>query len=472
MSNSQNETVRLTDPLCISDSPFTMHIFASIALQFAVLLAPPAMATPLPGPHYSILQGNTSETEAHFTVVARNGNSLNFSVSSGAQIETADYTTMPGSPWSVYRLRAFGLNKDTNYELGVYDETGELKDLRFFRSLDPNMHQGRIAVVSCMLRQLHNPGIWREMSSSPNRPVLILFNGDATYLDRDNLFFAQNPTSARQAWDNYAYSRNTLDIYFWRELIPILAVWDDHDAGGNNVTYNDFPLMKDIREIFDTFFANEASSEWLEMGPGLAKTFDLFDTRFIWADGRSFRDTDSSSPQFGSLQEHWILNQMRPGLNVMINSTQFFGKFIEKDSYEYYYPESFSEFIEAVRKRSMQIERNTGVPTRIVFVSGDTHFSELQGIESDWLGYPTFEITSSSAHSFGVAGHQFLKPGNPRRIASTGAHNFVLMEWIGLAEHAFQVRSVGANGGDRFSAKIEPFSSGKNCEFLLTGNQK
>ena len=60
-----------------------------------------------------------------------------------------------------------------------------------------------------------------------------------------------------------------------------------------------------------------------------------------------------------------------------------------------------------------------------VLVSGDIHYSELMEIETEIFGYKTYEITSSSIHSFTFLQHHNFKK-NPRRIkkCATSKHNF------------------------------------------------
>ncbi len=432
---------------------YRAKLTSAILVCFTVFLAVPAAFAV--EPYYSILQGSTSQNETHFTVVSRVQDKLTFEIAPEddreAQKPASRLDTYPGSSWGVYHLYAKNLDSKTSYTLRVFDSAGNLADERIFRTLDSAKKNPRVGVGSCMLRQLHNAGLWDTLYSKPNRPDLLLLLGDTNYLDRDNLFWAEPPRSALQAWNSFAYSRNTLNLYFYKELVPTLSIWDDHDAGGDNVTPVNFKLMPEIRKVFDSYFSNDEIPGWVERGPGLAKQLKVFGQNIILTDGRSFRDLEPSSPQFGAEQERWILERLTPGLNFLASATPFFGKYIEKDSYEFNAPNAFFNFIDELKIRSGELQ------SKIVFLSGDTHFSEIQKIEPDYLGYGTLEITSSSIHSMGMAGHQYLKPFNPRRVTSTGSHNFVLLEF-GSPE--VRVRSI-VSGGE------EKFNIGFSCEELL-----
>lgn len=417
-------------------------------------------------PRYSILQGSTSDRVTHFTVLAPRGESLEFRATTlaGGYSRPSEQTVSAedGSDWVLHRLTFDHLDPRFEYQLEV-SEGGVIRDQRSFRSLDLTRKQGRVGILSCMVRQLHNPWMWSALNQPANRPDLMLWIGDSVYLDREqNLFVARQPTSRLEVWEAYANSRNTLDVFFWRDLVPVLSVWDDHDAGGDNVTEANFPLMPEVRKVYDQFFANDPIPGFIEQGPGLAKSFQLFGKNFIMLDDRSFREADMRSPMWGATQEQWLLDQVRAGDNFLVNGVQFFGRFIQKDSYEYDYPEHFADFIPHLRRIGQ------ARAARIAFVSGDTHFSEVQEIGASHLGYTTYEVTSSSVHSFGFAGHYLLKPENPRRLAVTGPHNVILLELSGegTGRFAFDARSLGWRGGDLFKLHLEVSTA--DCESLLS----
>jgi hypothetical protein len=415
-----------------------------------ILAAQLGHASPCIAPHFSILQGATSSSTAHFTVVARDYEALTFSAnadSSHRMLKPAqvDRIAQSGSRWVVYRLHFEDLDFRRHYRLNVYNARGELADQRGFHMLNPDKLGGKLAFGSCMVRQFHNPFMWNALERE--RPDLILLIGDSVYLDHENLLFVRRPKTTLDVWQSFVESRNRLNLFFWRELSPIVTVWDDHDSGFNNDDAK-FTLMPKVRGVLETFFANEAIHGELSRGPGMAKQFQMFGRNIILLDGRSFRGTDSTSPLFGTWQENWLKDHIRPGLNFILSGSQFYGGFIKKDSLEFNWPEYAARFTRSLK--SVADKRGAS----LVFGSGDVHFSEVQVLEPELFGYETYEITSSSIHSFAFPGHYLLKPRNPRRRRVTGTHNAVILDFADQPGAPIQVRSLGWRGNELFRFEI------------------
>jgi len=392
-------------------------------------------------PKYSIMQGSTSDTVTHFTLVIPENEVVQFQARIGTTTLTPRWVQREGhqaSAWDVYRLSFDGLSPNNTYELEVLKD-GKVRDRRHFRTQDLKARQGHVALVSCALRQFHNPLMWQALGSNRNRPNLVIFTGDAVYLDRDrSIWRAEPPRDSADVWNAYVNTRNTLGFYYWETLVPTLATWDDHDAGGDDVNAINFPLMPEVRRVFQLFFANEDIPGFFEKGDAVSSQFNLFGKHWIIMDGRSRREQETISPEWGSDQVDWMFNSLKPGPNFLVNGSQFFGKFLEKDAVEYNFPTFFDQFVTRLR----DVGQKRGA--QVAFLSGDIHFSEIQRIEPEKLGYTTYEITSSSVHSFAAPGHHLLKPNNPRQIDATGTHNVVL---LGFSEQStgfeFNVRSLG-----------------------------
>ena len=61
---------------------------------------------------------------------------------------------------------------------------------------------------------------------------------------------------------------------------------------------------------------------------------------------------------------------------------------------------------------------------KVLFLSGDRHFTEIMEIPAEVLGYQTYEFTSSPVHS----NHRKIPPHNPLRVAGKGSvNNFMLV---------------------------------------------
>lgn len=395
---------------------------------------------------YSILQGTTSETTTHFTVVAEASEILSFKVvdaNGGSTPVESERVAYQGSDYVVYRLHANGLSLQKDYKLQVL-ANGQIADSRSFGMLDTKKRDGRLAFGSCMVRQLHNPFLWNNLEKPLNRPDALMIIGDIVYLDRPHLWPAHKPQNGLEVWEQFVKARLKENLYYWEKLVPTIALWDDHDSGGDNVNSSQV-LIHEVRRIFETFLANDEIPGFIQHGPGLAKKFRLFDKNFVMLDGRSFRNRNSSHPAFGSEQDRWLLESLEEGPNFIVSGSQFYGGPLKKDSLEFNWPEFAKVWTRTLREQAQ--DKNA----TLAFLSGDVHFSEVEDLEPELFGYRTVEVTSSNIHSFGAPGHYLLKPANPRRRVVTGTHNIVLLEFSKVDEgFGFIARSMGWRGNDLF----------------------
>src|SRR5690606_1447406 len=129
----------------------------------------------------------------------------------------------------------------------------------------------------------------------------------------------------------------------------------------------------------------------------------------------------TSTEMFSDEQVSWMKGLRLAKQSFLMTGSQFFGAYLKKDSFEGTYPQAFKNFL-------VQLGQ---MPSRFVLASGDIHFSEVMKIESEALGYETYEITSSSIHSLTMPGSHVIRPRNPRRIPGlvTSTHNFLTLEW-------------------------------------------
>ena len=148
--------------------------------------------------------------------------------------------------------------------------------------------------------------------------------------------------------------------------------------------------------------------------------------------------------------------RLESGGNMLLSGSQFFGRYIAKDSFDHNWPEEAAQFYQRLKASGAE------AGATLLFGSGDIHFSELQRIAAEKFGYATYEITSSSAHSSAFPGHYLLKGHNPQRFQVTGTHNVILLEMtppIGpavadTAAWRLHVRALGWRGGDLFSSDL------------------
>ncbi len=400
----------------------------------------------------SILQGPTDEARAQFSVVHMVGRDFDFEViHPSAQSILPDRIEVIQPAGSYYRLtRLFFsnlelLSGDLAYAFAVIDrQTRNFVDVRQFNTVDLEKRDLRFAICSCMDDGLHTPGIWRDLNLE--KPDVIFFLGDSVYCDKETAISTSN-AHPQKLFRRFCEGRLTLDIYFSKRLTPIIATWDDHDFAQND-TGSQFPFVKESQENFLSFFVKDSAyCRGLENGPGVSSAFVMGGQQFILLDDRSFRSFQGSQDAYahwGVDQQMWFLNRVRnhQGPTWLFNGSQFFPQMMFKESVSGDHPVQFETLIEELRR--------TG--KKIVFGSGDVHFSEISKIEPEQLGYTTYELTSSSIHSHRWPGIPAII-WNHRRIRSTGNHNYLLVK--------AQAQNLGLN------ASVESRSENRGFNFSL-----
>lgn len=394
----------------------------------------------------SILQGYTTPTSAEFSVVFWKHQPVTAQVvledGSSLSPETSHVVARPDSDYQVLKLYFQGLELGAKYRLVMKDENDIAVDERNFKTLDTSLPNPRIAVLSCMNDYFHRKRMWSSLSEQ--KPDMMFFIGDSVYADHPSRI-ERRAADPRQLWERFVESRNKLAVYKMKDLIPILAVWDDHDFGSNNSNRH-YPYVNESKHNFLTFFAQDGRDNGLEHGPGISMKFEAFGKDFYFLDGRSFRtaEKETNPSVLGQDQEGWLFSHLRGSSRPawLITGSQWFGGYFEKESYEHTHPFSFKTFLRDLK--------NTGA--RVQFVSGDVHFSEVMEIEADILGYTTLEICSSSMHSLAFPGWHRTKH-NPRRIKASSSHNFTLVQFTEKDQLHCHLKCIGVGNRTLYSVR-------------------
>lgn len=401
---------------------FAQAIAGSLALQAPRHAQAQLPALPVQRQGPSILQGATDETKTQINIVYDAGTELEFLVSNSQQESWSpdwiEVITSPGQPKKITKVYFSKLRLDDDYTLTVFrSDDNKILDVRKFKTLDLTSASLRFAICSCMDHKLHQPEIWQNLILQ--KPQIIFFIGDQVYVDRD---LPSTGIAPGHLWKKFCEARATLEIYFSKTLVPILGTWDDHDFGGNDGNSLNFPWIKESQKNFLSFMAqNESHCRGLIKGPGVSSALQFGPQLFILTDGRSFRKEADSQDRFahwGEAQEKWMMDliQKNKGPTWLINGSQIFPSLLRRESMSAHHPVQFQGLMNELKKMS----------SKVVFITGDIHYSEISQIEKQALGYQTFELTSSSVHSKGLpVSTGFIL--NPRRIASTGERNYLLV---------------------------------------------
>lgn len=394
---------------------------AAVVTSPVRIIAEPLVPAPVRRTTPSVLQGATDETRTQFSIVYDATVILEFVVADRngqpTYPDSTDRFPHVDHPLVITKTYFSSLDPKQDYFLHITNaQSGSLIETREFKTLSqkPNV---KFAVCSCMDDARHEPKIWRDLIE--NSPDVVFFIGDSVYADRGAKNKIADPS---HLWKRFCESRMTLEIYFSRKLIPIFAVWDDHDFGKND-SGADYQFVEESQASFLRFFAQEGSHcSYLEKGPGISSAVRLGDQQFILLDGRSFRAHTGSEDRFaqwGEAQERWALKKVGAanGVTWLLNGSQFFPGMPWRESVSRDHKKNLIGFVKELR----------AIQKKVIFVSGDVHYSEISQIEEAALGYKTFEITSSPVHSQTIPGLPHIIP-NRRRIAGCGTHNYVLIE--------------------------------------------
>lgn len=306
----------------------------------------------------------------------------------------------------------------------------------------PDFELTRLAFGSCCKQGQPAPVLSLIAS---RRPDLYLWLGDNVYADTIDM------DKMREA---YATLRNKPEYRKLMLATPVIGVWDDHDYGANDAGVN-YPKKKESRAIALDWFDIPANAE-RRQNPGIYGAHELgpqekrvqvilLDLR-TWRTaqksrkdkiypnmGRYVADSSDEASMLGEEQWSWLEAQLRKParLRLIGMSTQFAAS---DNGFETWanYPKEQQRFLDLIRKT-----RAEGV----LFLSGDTHYAELDLMEEEGL-YPLYDLTASAIN-------QTWDPPGPstNRIFPAYPHpnyGWVEVEW-GKADPEVQLKIFDAN---------------------------
>ena len=385
------------------------------------------------GKGFSVLQGLTDESSTQLSVDVPKDFSvhyrlLNADTGQVVQPHSVSRASRDFSSWAVDQIGFDGLSLGSLYLFQVLDDKADVLDERELHTVDLENREARIATMSCMMDfNIFKSKIWSNLEKV--EPDYCFFLGDNVYGDLGG--FSVGP---KLLWRRYIETRKNIPFYHKRKLIPVLALWDDHDYGKNNANHK-YKHKNDALDVFNSFFPRQPIRGVYETGPGVSSVFSAFHHDFFFIDNRFYRDTrrGDSKSFWGLDQFTWVQRRMEQSERPkwLMQGSQFFGAYQGKSqSYE---SGQYEEEFDAV----MAMLEKTNQPS--IFVSGDVHFTEVQNIEKDKTGYNTFEITASHMHSF------TSKPkSNKRRRQEVADANFVVIDIHKAGFGAlYETRSIG-----------------------------
>ncbi|MEZ5275058.1 MAG: alkaline phosphatase D family protein [Opitutaceae bacterium] len=217
------------------------------------------------------------------------------------------------------------------------------------------------------------------------RPDALLLLGDNVYLD-----LPETPG----AFHRYTYFRRQSRPEFRRLVssVSTYAIWDDHDAGMDDLWLGPYPDRPDWKlpnlEFFKRNWNNPASGD--SAFPGVWFRFTIGDVEFFMLDGRSYR-TNPYAPErtmLGPVQKAWLLDALAGSTATfkVLASPVAWSDLSKEGSFD-----TWSGF-KAERDEIFDFIHERGI-SGIVLISSDRHRSDAWVIDRP-LGYRFYEFGS------------------------------------------------------------------------------
>lgn len=409
-----------------------------------------------PGQKHGILQGPSSETETTLVVLRKDSEKLIYAYRQvgSTSLQAWSYPLFQTrersfSEYEVDHIRITDLKPHQHYEFLVIEDNGMVKDQRFFRGLDSKKKNPKISIASCMDDSLKDVAhqIWPQFLS--HKPDLVLLIGDNVYADKYTVNFGNaNPEII---WNRYVETRQALPLFFAKDLIPVMATWDDHDYGKNSGDRT-YEHREGARQVFFDFFPQEYKVKNFSRGSGVSNSLVAFNVQLVLLDSRFDRSPNrlkvADETHFGRENEQWLYKQMRSHSvpTFLIEGDQFFGGYHNYESYEGNHPNSFKTFLSKLKTFSQPV----------LFVSGDRHHTEIIKPPLSALGYQTYELTSSAIHSTRYA-NSFIKSPSPNKLVGVaGEYNYMTVDLKKVEKKSITilVESFGLNNKKFYSQTL------------------
>ncbi|MFM8720676.1 MAG: alkaline phosphatase D family protein [Chthoniobacterales bacterium] len=280
-------------------------------------------------------------------------------------------------------------------------------------SLQAEEPLSRIAFGSCANEHRPQP-VWKAINET--KPQLFIFMGDNVYVD------SADPAKLKESYDLLAEIPGVAEL---RENTPILATWDDHDYGKNDVGA-EWEGKEASKEAFMEFFETPADSPLRKRGGVYdAKIFGpegkrvqviLLDTRWFRGPlhkmtkdevkeeraktkkkvGRYLPDENSDSSMLGEEQWEWLAAELKKPaeLRLLVSSIQVIPN-----------EHGWEKWGNLPRERKKLLDVIRDNATNVIILSGDRHLSEISLLPPETDGgpfYPLYEVTSSGLNQTGL----------------------------------------------------------------------
>ncbi len=297
-----------------------------------------------------------------------------------------------------------------------------------------------LAFGSCNNQNVEN-NLWTPILS--HNPALFIWGGDIIYSDTEDMKFMTK---------NYNKMKRDPSYVSFKNQIPILGTWDDHDYGLNDGGAN-YSQKDSVQQIFLDFFDVPSDDpRRKQQGVYFTKEYKVSDSsiKIIILDTRYFRSDLSKDPtgekryipnesgeitMLGKTQWKWLETELinsKAQFNIIMSSIQFL-------SYEHGF-ESWGNMPKEVKKMEDILTKSKA--RGIIILSGDRHIAEISKANVPGMTYPLIDFTSSGmTHSY----DSFKGESNPYRVSEVvSKKNFGILR-IDLTNNLVKMEIRGEN---------------------------
>lgn len=243
-----------------------------------------------------------------------------------------------------------------------------------------------IAFGSCNKHDREQP-LWKSIIQQ--NPDIWIWLGDVVYADTRIVPFIWMASTLDSMKEKFDLQRQRIEYKAFLDTgVPVIGVWDDHDygldGGGKSFKYR-FQSQKMFLDFLD-----QPLESPLRKREGIYSSYSYGTgdkvVKIILLDVRSHHVKGSSCDVLGIDQWNWLDEQLKddnPNLVLVGTGKQVLSDipFIDKWMS---CPSSLDKLIWLAQRQP-----------RVMFLSGDVHFSEINCLNSSGTGYPLFEVTSS-----------------------------------------------------------------------------
>lgn len=271
--------------------------------------------------------------------------------------------------------------------------------------LDMSAPLTRIAFGSC-LNEYEDQSIWNKVAAE--NPDIFLFTGDNIYGDtyRSDPRWP-DPTMPKMR-DSYNQLASVPEFASFRQDVPLLTTWDDHDYGANDGGAY-YPFKDLAEQMFLDAWDVPADDERRQrdgihtskiIGPeGQRVQIIMLDTRFFRTDLQATDERNAPGKEryvpmegahgtmLGEAQWDWLSGELQKpaDLRLIVSSIQVIA---DGHGWEAW------RTMPAEREKFYNLLDQSGAEG-IVLISGDRHSGSIYR-RDDVLDYPLYEVTASS----------------------------------------------------------------------------